>query len=122
MQSKIPTPKLAELSTELDELKNPTDRPPTGTPREAVQIIDRSRLLAGWESNVNTMRGVLRQLAIAERTNLLTRILMLASVLFNILLLSFVMVQLDQITQKVVNLELTIVEHRKLESEPPPGP
>lgn len=105
--SSMKPPKIEELKTELEELQNPTDRPAKDAPKASVQLVDRQRLLAAWESNVNTMRGVLQQLTNVQSTNLITRIVALVSVCFNLLLLAFVMLQLSKIVDLVQRIEST---------------
>jgi len=98
--------KINELKTEVEELQNPTDRPPAGTPREGVQIIDRQRLMAAWESNVKTLRGVLDQMAIAQQTNMLTRWITIATLICNLAILAYMTVQIGKITSMVHRIEL----------------
>jgi hypothetical protein len=99
----------SDLAAELDELKNPTDRPPATTPREGLQVIDRERLFAAWESNVKTMRAIIGQLQRNEKSEQITRFVMLCSVIMNLLILGFVVYQIEQLTEghRVVSEPLT---------------
>lgn len=73
------TTKIDEMKAEAEGLENPAtglhQLPPgaTGLPRPNAQLVDRQRLLAAWEANVRTLRGVITQLEINARVMKLTR-------------------------------------------------
>lgn len=115
MGSIPPKTKITTLKTEVDELKNPTDRPPPGTPREAVQVIDRQRLLAAWESNVKTLRGVIEQMEIAHRIHTTTRLVSFIVLICNLVLLFSMLTQLEQMERTVKVIQTSVEEHRKME-------
>jgi len=106
------TQKINELKVEVEELKNPTERPTIGTPREGMQVIDRQRLMAAWESNVKTLRGVLEQMGITQRSNVMTRWVTLVTLLFNIIVLAFVMFQLEKMTSMVHQVVESHIVHK----------
>lgn len=75
-----------ELKADTEQLENPlTGRhrspPPLGMPPPAVPV-DRVRLLQAWESNVRTLKGVVKVLEQAQRDLRLTRWITIAAVLF----------------------------------------
>src|SRR6185295_19483070 len=100
-------PKINELKTELAGLENPSVRPPAGAPSQTVQVVDRARLLAAWESNIKTMTGVLEQLSIVQRTNTITRVATLVTLLLNVALFAFVLAQVARMTALVEQIEQT---------------
>lgn len=97
--------KITELKSEVAGLDNPSARPPASAPKEAVQVVDRSKLLAAWESNIKTMQGVLEQLSFSQRTNMITRIATLLTLLLNVALFAFVLEQVSHMTSLVERIE-----------------
>lgn len=100
-----------DLQLEVDLLKNPTDKPPPlPEARAAMQLVDKHRLLAAWDSNVRTMKGVLVQLEISRRTNVLTRVLALGATLVNVIMLYVVIDHVRVGVEDVRVIKTAVVE------------
>lgn len=90
-------PKISELVDQVEQLNNPSDRPPASTPAANVQIIDRAALLKAWEANIATQKGVIAQLEAAQRSDRMTRLLVIGATVVNIALFIYVFKQVERI-------------------------